>query len=232
MKKLGVLIFAVALVIGLVVANIFSFGNVGSLIELSTGFGGVRGSGNIVRENRKVTGFDKVAVGGGFQVEVVAGKEFGVEVEADDNLMPLVITEVDGDTLSIDTEKNYSAKSPLRVRITAPDIVGIDTSGGAGVTVSGVKNSGLSIESSGGSRVTVSGDTAKLNIDMSGGAKILAGSLTAIDANIDGSGGSSVEVVVSGDLRSDISGGSRVTYRGEPTNIFTNKSGAARVTKK
>jgi len=230
MKKLGFLIFGGTLVIGLVVANIFSFGSVRGLIKSS--FGGVQGSGNIIREKRDVKGFEKIQVGGGFQVEIVAGKEFGVEVEADDNLMPLVTTEVDGDTLEIGRQKGYSAKSPLRVRITAPNISSIDTSGGAGVTISEVKNSNLSIESSGGSKVTAAGTTEKLNIQMSGGAKVIASDLAAVDVNVDGSGGSSADVLVSGELRSDISGGARVTYGGSPTSIVTTKTGGARVVQK
>ncbi len=230
MKKLGFLLFAVALVIGLVFANIFSFGSVRGLIKSS--FGGVQGSGNIIREKRDVKGFEKVNVGGGFQVEIVAGKEFGVEVEADDNLMPLVTTDVDGDTLEIGRQKGFSAKSPLRIRITAPNISGIDTSGGAGVTISEVKNSEIRIESSGGSRVTASGTTAKLSVEMSGGAKVVASDLAAADVNVEGSGGSSVDVLVSGELRSDISGGARVTYSGSPTSIVTNKTGGARVVQK
>lgn len=230
MKKLRFLIFGAALVIGLVVANIFSFGSFGNLIKFS--FGGIQGSGNVIREKRDLKGFDKVQVGGGFQVEIVAGKEFGVEVEADDNLMPLVNTNVSGDTLEIGRQKGYSAKNPIRIRISAPEISGIDTSGGAGVTVSGLKNSNLSIESSGGSKVTASGTTAKLTVEMSGGAKIVANDLAAIDVNVDGSGGSSVEVLVSGELRSDISGGARVTYSGAPASIVTNKTGGARVVQK
>ncbi len=230
MKKVGFLIFGATLVIGLVVANIFSFGNVGSLVKFS--FGGVQGSGNVIREKRELKGFERVEVGGGFQVDIVAGNEFGVEVEADDNLMTLVTTEVSGNTLEIGRQKGYSARNPIRIRISAPDISSIETSGGAGVTIIGVNNSDLSISSSGGSKVTASGRSAKLNVEMSGGARIMANELATVDANIEGSGGSSVDVLVSGVLRSDISGGARVTYSGAPASIATSKSGGARVVQK
>ncbi len=230
MKKLGVLIFGAALVIGLVVANLSSFGSIGSLFKFT--FRGVQGSGNVIREKRDLKGFEKVNVGGGIRVEIVAGKEFGVEVEGDDNLLPLVTTDVDGDTLEIGRQSRYSASNALRVRVTAPNISAIDTSGGASVTISEIKNTDLNIESSGGSRVTATGTTTKLNVQVSGGSKVVANELAAGDVSVDGSGGSSADVLVGGELRSDISGGTRVTYSGAPTSDITNKTGGSRVVQK
>src|SRR5205085_3408273 len=95
MKKIGIIIFATALIIGLVVSDIFSFGHAAhGLFNFSVGFGGEKGSGKIVTEKRNVSGFKGVDVGGDFQVEITAGKEFAVEIETDDNLLPLIETEV------------------------------------------------------------------------------------------------------------------------------------------
>lgn len=233
MKKIGVIIFAAALVVGVVVANLFSFGNYGGgFMKFSMDFRGVRGSGNVVTEKRVLTGFTGVEVGRGFQVEIVAGREFSVEVEGDDNLLPLVTTEVNDGVLSIDTEKRCSTRTSIRLRISAPDIDKLSTSGGATVNLTGIKNSNLSVESSGGSKVILAGETANFKVEISGGAKILSENLSVVDATIDGSGGSYVEVRASGELRSDISGGSRVAYCGTPASIVTNKSGGARVSQK
>ncbi|MBK6750119.1 MAG: DUF2807 domain-containing protein [Acidobacteria bacterium] len=233
MKKVGFLFFLAALVIGLVVANTFSFGRASTdFVKFSVNFGSARGSGNIVTEKREVSGFKSVDVGGVFQVEIVAQKEFGVEVEADDNLIGLIQTRVDGDTLRIESDKRLKSSSPIKIRISAPKIDGLQVSGAANVTANGLNSESLKIESSGGSRVTVAGEAVKLTVESSGGARVNAGGLSTVDANIEGSGGSSVEVSVTGDLRSDISGGARVTYSGTPANIVTNKSGGARVSQK
>ena len=74
-------------------------------------------------------GFTGVDVGGAFKVEIVAGKEYSVEVEADDNLVPLVRTQVEDGMLKIETEKRISSKSELKIRITAPDIDSLESSG-------------------------------------------------------------------------------------------------------
>lgn len=233
MKKAGVVIFVAALGIGLVVANVFSFGRFDSrLIKFSMDFGGVHGSGNLVNEKRSISGFKSIEAGGVFQIEVTAQKDFGVEVEADDNLLSMIRTDVDGGVLRIKTDKHFKSSNPVRIRISAPDIEKLDISGVANVTLDNVKNAALSIESSGASKIKVSGETAKLSVDVSGATKINADDLKSGNAVIDASGASFVSVNVTGDITSDVSGASRVVYSGTPTNVSTKKSGASSVTSK
>jgi hypothetical protein len=214
MKKLGVIIFAAALIIGLVVSNLFSFGRLSdSLFHVSFNFKGVKGSGNMATENRSVSNFKGVDVSGVFQVEITAQKEFGVEVEADDNLLPYISTEVRDGVLHIETERKINTGNPLRVRISAPDINKLETSGATNVTISDLKNSGIAIDSSGAS-------------------KIDAADLTAEAANIDASGASCVSVNVTGTLRSEASGASKVTYTGSPSEVIKKTNGAGSVSPK
>ena len=233
MKKVGIMIFAVALTIGLVVSNMFSFGRSDSkFFNFSFNFRGVPGSGNATSEKRDLSGFKSVEVGGVFQVEITAQKEYSVEVFADDNLLPLIKTEVDGNTLSIETERRISPSSPIRVRISAPDINKLDISGVANVTLNDIKNDNLAIDSSGASKIAVTGQTGKLSIDVSGASKIDAENLKAENASVESSGASKINVNVSGELRSNLSGASRVVYTGTPTNIVTKKSGGSGVSQK
>ena len=95
MKKIGILIFIVAIVGGVAVANIFSFGKAsGNIFTFSFG-SGIKGSGVASSEIREADEFTGVDVGGVFEVEITAGKEYSVQVQADDNLIPFVKTEVD-----------------------------------------------------------------------------------------------------------------------------------------
>lgn len=233
MKKIGIVIFVVALVAGVSLANMFSFGRASSsLFNFSMNFRGERGSGNVTSEKRDLSGFKSVDVGGVYQVEITAQKEFGVEVLADNNLLPLIKTEVDGDTLRIDTTRRISPSSPVRIRISAPDIENLQVSGVANVTVNDLKNTSFAIDSSGASKITVTGETANLTIDVSGAAKIDAENLKAENASVDSSGASKINVNVSGELRTDLSGASKVVYTGAPTNVVTKRSGASSVSQK
>src|SRR3982751_1333694 len=124
MKKIGIVIFVGALATGLVLANTFSFGKASSSLFEFSFFGGVKGSGNTATEKRDISGFKSVDVGGIFKVEITTQKDFAVEVEADDNLMSLIRTDVDGGVLTIRSDKRLSSHNPIRVRISAPNIEG------------------------------------------------------------------------------------------------------------
>lgn len=230
MKKIGIFLFLMTLAIGLVVSNIFSFGRASSpLFNFSFNFKGVKGSGVSATERRDLSDFTAVDVGGVFQVEITAQKDFGVEIEADDNLMEYIKTEVRGGVLKIRTEKKISTRNAIRIRISAPAIERLDVSGAAKVGLVDLKGGDLTIDSSGASKVTATGEAAKLVVDVSGASKIDASGLQAATASVDASGASRVNVNVTGELRSDASGASKITYHGTPSSVVTKTSGAAKV---
>ena len=230
MKKIGVFLFLVTLAIGIVVGNLFSFGRAtGNFLNISFGMGKVKGSGQMASEVRDVTGFHALDVGGVFQVEITSGREFAVEVEADDNLMPLIRTDVRGGVLRIKTERKLSTSNPIRVRVSAPDIDDLDVSGAANVTLANISNSGLNVDASGASKIKIAGETAKLVVDVSGATKIDADGLAAEHATVDASGASYVAVQVAGQLRTNASGASRIDYSGTPTDVIKKTSGGASV---
>ncbi len=230
MKKIGIIIFIGALVVGLIFANFFSFGRFKERFFNISFNHGATGSGSVASEQRDVAGFTRVDVGGAFVVEITAQKEYSVVVEADDNLLPLITTTVSGGTLEISSEKKLSTKNPIRVLISAPDIDKIESSGAAKVSIADLNGEALELESSGASRITVAGEIANLNIDVSGASNIDAENLKAENATIDASGASFVGVNVWGELKSDASGASRVVYSGNPKNVEKKTSGASSTT--
>ena len=229
MKKIGLIIFAVALLVGVIFANFVPFGKADSGLMNFSFKRGVKGSGNVVTETRDISGFKAIDVSGVFNVEIVAQKEFSVQIEADDNLIPLIQTEVNDGVLEISTEKRIKSSSKMTIRISAPDIEKIQASGVAKVFLSELNNAALKIDTSGASKVTVTGETRDLNIEVSGASKIEAENLSSVNADIDASGASKVSVNVTGDLKADCSGASKVSYSGTPANIEKHASGASKI---
>jgi hypothetical protein len=233
MKKIGIIIFVVAIVIGVFISNFFSIGN--SIIKspfkssLSFSFGKVKGSGNFASQQREVAEFKKIKVGGIFKVEVVVRKDFGIEIEADDNIIPLIRTEVSKGTLKITHQKRFSSKNPVKIRVSAPDIESLEISGVASVNVTNLDNESLYIETSGASQINLEGKTSELRLEMSGASKIKAENLNASKVNIEGSGASRANVNVSEDIKAELSGASNVRYSGQPKNINKSTSGASSI---
>jgi hypothetical protein len=232
MKKIGIIVFAAALIIGVAFSSLFSFGRLTKQVFNVSFSHGVEGSGNTAAETRDLSDFNAVEVGGVFQVEIVAQKEFGVTVEADDNLLEYIKTEVDGDVLKIQADKRLNSRSPIRIRISAPNIEKIDASGVAKVSVSNLNNSSLDVDTSGASKIALAGETAALNVQVSGASNIDAENLKTVKCFVDASGASHVSVNVADTLKADASGASRITYTGNPTSVQKDVSGASGVSRK
>lgn len=227
MKKIGIIIFIVAIIIGIAISSIFSFGDyvIKSPINVSI-FNKIKGSGNFVTEKREVGEFNNVKVGGIFQVEIVAQKDFGVEVDADDNLLNLITTEVNDETLIIKSKEKFSTKNPVRIRISAENIEALDISGVSKVNISNLDNQSFKIEASGASKVSLEGRTKHLDLDISGASRIESRELEVSKVSIDGSGASRANVNVLSTLSADLSGASKVRYSGNPQKIIKKTSGA------
>jgi hypothetical protein len=233
MKKVGIIIFIIAVTIGVLFANFFSFGKITTPSLFNISFNkGVRGSGTTAVENRNVEAFKAVDVSGVFEVEVTAQKDLSVEIEADDNLLPLIKTEVRDGVLHLSTEKRVKPSNRILVRISVPDLERVNASGASRVSVADIRNSSLEIDTSGASKVTASGETGNLVIDVSGASKIDTGALRSANAEVDASGASSVVVNVSGVLKAKASGASRIRYTGDPANIEEDTSGASKISRR
>lgn len=232
MKKFGIIIFIVAILIGVGFSSLFSFGRVsGKIFNFSFG-SRVQGSGVARTEVRDVGKFQGVDVSGIFEVEIISGKDFDVQVDADDNLLQYIKTEVDSGVLQISSTKRLKSDMPIRVRVSAPDINTIEGSGATSISLTGVKNSELKVDTSGASKVKLAGETTLLSVEVSGASKIDAQGLKAESASVDASGASNADIFVTGKLVSDASGASKIAYSGNPAIVEKNATGASKVYQK
>ena len=232
MKKIGILVFAAAIIFGVAISGFFSFGKADYKFFNFSFDKKVKGSGNLVTEARDLNDFTGVNVSSIFQVEITAQQEFAVEVEADDNLLRLIKTEVHNGILHIEPIGRITSENGLKVRIFAPDIDNIQASGASKINLSGVKNEELRVDMGGASKISVSGETARLEVEVSGASAADTENLRSEVANVNASGASHVSVSAAAELRADASGASRIVYSGSPKNIEKHTSGASSVREK
>lgn len=192
----------------------------------------VVGSGVIKTEKRPVTSFTSIEASGAFDIEVACQKEPSLEIEGDDNLLPLIKTEVSGNTLKIKPEKSFSVKKSIRIRITVANIDDISSSGATSFHVTEVKNEKMTIEASGASSFDMSGETVALDMELSGASKVEAERLKAARVKITLSGAGKANVFASEELDANVSGAGNVTYAGEPKKVYKKVSGVGTVSKK
>src|SRR5437899_11659560 len=78
---------------------------------------GVRGSGVLKTEKRDFAPFKSIESDGAYEIEVNCQKPFSVEIEGDDNVLPLIKTEVRDGVLYIKSPQPYSTRQPVTLRI-------------------------------------------------------------------------------------------------------------------
>jgi hypothetical protein len=195
----------------------------------------VRGSGTSATDERALTTFDRIEIAGAFDVDVRVGGSPRAVVTGDDNLVPLVETEVRGRTLHVRSTRNLRPSAGLRVEVTAPALDALAVSGSAAVSASGVRSPAFRASVAGSGELVADGAFGELTCSVSGsGELVLRGSAETVDASVSGSGevdllstpARSVVVTVSGSgnagvhaterLEARISGSGDVRYRGTP----------------
>lgn len=210
----------------------------------NVGIKSISGSGNIIKENRNLSGFTEIRAEKGLNVKVSQGEGFEVTVEADDNVAPHIITKVENGTLVITSEYNNYTDVTKNVTVTMPVIKAIEVSSGAslksesvlrsdGVTVKSSSGAsvGLTIESdkivaesSSGSNISLLGKALTLDTSSSSGSEISAENLIANDVTAQSSSGSSITVHPAVSLNAHASSGSSISYKGKPANITIDES--------
>lgn len=203
------------------------------LLAACNNLSGIQGSGTPKTETRNVTGFREIKANGAIYLDVSFKPEYSVTVEADDNLLEHINTDVSGGTLVIESRgQRINPKSKINVRITMPEMARLEINGASTGTVAGVKTDKLDLSINGASKLKIDGEVRELKAQASGASGIDAEGLKTGDANVDASGASSITVNAAGDLSANASGASRVTYIGDPKSLKQNSSGASSVTKK
>jgi hypothetical protein len=193
--------------------------------------GGVAGSGKATSEVRTVGNFQAIEVGGALGVDVAMAAEPRVEISGDDNLVPLVTTEVKSGKLEIGTRKNMRPSVPLVARVAVPQISGLEVSGSSVVTLHELRGDRLSLEVTGSATVRGDGTVQQLDIEVSGSGGLTLDRLNAERATVTISGSGSVTVAASKSLDVHISGSGLVTYTGNPE-VKQDISGSGRLVKR
>jgi hypothetical protein len=195
-------------------------------------FHNVTGSGTMKLEKRNVPAFSAVNISGAYEVEIVVQKEQSLEIEGDDNLLPLIMTDVKNGVLSINNEKSFSTKKALRVRISVPTLDGLTTSGASEFDITNVKTDEFNLEASGAGHIQIAGEAKTLEVDMSGAVGLNAKDLKAQKVNVKTSGAANADVYASEELRASVSGAGNIDYYGDPKSVKEDASGAGSISKK
>ncbi|MAZ26121.1 MAG: DUF2807 domain-containing protein [Cytophagaceae bacterium] len=217
-------------------------------------WGKVRGSGNITTETRSTGDYDHVAVGGPFDVTLIAGTEGKINIEADDNLLQYIITEVKGDKLKIYVKNGVNIRPSGKIKATVPfkDLEGASLAGsgtmvnespitassfdcavaGSGNLILDLKADDIQASVAGSGNLRLSGRADKIEMHVAGSGNVRANDLTAkiVEANVAGSGDIDFDCDDC-DLTARVSGSGDIGYTGNTTREDVKVSGSGKIRK-
>jgi hypothetical protein len=205
----------------------------------------VQGSGNVITRAREVSEFSHVRLKGSGKVFLTPGQPQSLEIKTDDNIMPLIETDVSGNKLTISHGNNRLRPTFFEVYITVQNLEGIGISGSGDIVgngrfvtdslyveISGSGNMDLEVETdrlenkiSGSGSLRLSGKADEYIVSVSGSGKINAFDVDARHVSVKVSGSGDCRISASESLDARISGSGNVYYRGRPR-INTNISGS------
>lgn len=224
------------------------------LLLTACGLSVVQGSGNIQTEARPVSGFDRVMFAGNGELVITQGDTESLTVEADDNLLPLIKTEVKNGELFIGFDKEdwdtfYRPSQPIRFNLALDDLSAltlsgsgratmaeliadhllIEVSGSGSVEVDQLQASDLSLVLSGSGQVELSGQATLQEVGISGSGTYHGGDLESQTASVSSSGSGSGTLWVRESLEAKLSGSGSVSYYGSPA-VTSESSGSGSLT--
>lgn len=188
-----------------------------------------QGSGNVVTESREVSDFTEVDLEGSGQVDLeVTGSET-LSIEAEDNIIPLLETEVRDGRLHLGARSSVSPTTEIIYTMTATNLDGIAVSGSGQIKVVGVDSTDLRIKISGSGDVEVTGEVSgMLSVSISGSGGYSGEGLLAANGSVDVSGSGNAVVNVTDNLDISLSGSGDIEYIGEPS-VDIDESGSGSV---
>ena len=201
---------------------------------------GIQGNGEFITDQRSTSSYDNISCAGSMNYILVRGTEGQITVEGESNLVPYILTEVQGNTLTVKTEEgvnlNPSNNKDIIITIPFEDIDKVSLTGSGDLMNQdvitsenlkvGITGSGdvildivtVSVDGSvtGSGDLTLIGKTENLNASVTGSGDFHGFGLDSknTDASVTGSG--DAEVVSTVNFKGRVSGSGDIDYKGNP----------------
>lgn len=151
-------------------------------------------TGSIIKETRAISGFTQLLVKSNLNVFIVQDSVYEVTVEGGDNIVPLISTTIDGNTLVCENKNRCnwtrSYKKPLNIYVHMPDITMIESDGTGDIkSLNTINTPHCYIQARNSGNIEVTINTPVLTTAMHGSADlILHGTVKNHECDIGGTG--------------------------------------------
>ncbi|MCJ7662571.1 MAG: DUF2807 domain-containing protein [Anaerolineales bacterium] len=211
---------------------------IGLFLISACGLRTIKGSGDVITESREVSGFDSVSHTGIGRVIITQGDKESLTIEADDNLLEHITSEVKNGTLELGFTDNVriDSASPITFTVGVKDLKELDSTGTGSIEIDELGADNLNISKSGTGSISIgtltatdlvvkadgtgnielAGTVVKQELELMGTGDYDAPDLESQTASVGVTGTGSVVMWVLDSLDVEITGTSKVSYFGSP----------------
>lgn len=205
----------------------------------------MNGSGNIIDQDIKVSGFNSINIRGPFALEITPSDTYKVTLSIDDNLINRIQISTERKILTVRIEAPATFfPTSLKLKIALPAISSLNLAEGvkaaiadfpntadltlflsAGSSLTGSLDAAIArLNLSDASQVTLQGKLTRLELDSSGASKMDMGEIILVNArvNLKESSEATINVDINGKCDVVLASASKLFYLGNP--LFSNTS--------
>jgi hypothetical protein len=177
-NRLSIILFAVVLAISL---------------QGCVGYTVVRGSGRVSEQDRRVSGFDEVALTGQGTLHIAVGRRESLRIEAEHNLLRDLEAEVHGDRLRIGVQNGVLLRNtrPIHYYLTVKELDALALSGSGKIIAPSLEASSFAATISGSGEIEMDdleAEDVRFRISGSGALHVDSLKADALDVDISSSG--------------------------------------------
>ena len=212
---------------------------VGIFLITACGSNYIKGSGNVVKEEREVSGFDRIDMSGYGEVIITQGNEESLTIETDDNLLEYIESNVRNNTLYLEFTDNtipdpsgtityrmnvinlealeLSGAGSFNIQSLDTSSIGITFDGAGKIDLDSLNADEVSLQINGTGDVDLGGKVGKQDIHIKGAGKYSAPDLQSNQTTVQIEGVGNVVIWVIDSLDIKVEGAGNVDYYGSPS---------------
>lgn len=191
----------------------------------------VKGSGKIATEKRDLGMFTELRQNISANVTVKAGAKGQCTITADENILPLIVTECAGNALRITCKESYLTSQRVRIAIETPLLTKAEMAGSGEIDISDVTKDKIVLVLSGSGDIRARGQAAELDATINGSGDVQADGLKAGAVKVVVNGSGKAKVHATDSLTTEIRGSGDIIYAGAPAQVRNSVFGSGTVAK-
>lgn len=186
----------------------------------------IKGNKKVSTTSRKLTQFNHLTINLNADIEIIQSDSPSIEISADENILPLISSNINNKHLVLATNKNYWTTQGIKIRLSTNTLSTIKIEGSANLEMKNIKQNKLELYINGAGDAFVSGKVDKLVAIIDGSGDLNLENLKSKTAVAKIQGAGDIKVYATEKLTAEINGSGDISYTGNPKKLKKSISGS------